>query len=166
MFLPHAHRDIFQFSALHEMRGCQPSLVPAKLEEVLFAQIVYCQNRCDPLSSRECRERVGQKLSQDGHRVVMDRCWWRRFLRRHAELGVRRRDSRETARASVRRQHIIPYLDAVAEMLSHPFHPDLVINMTETGFVSRPLKGSRKNCVLSRMQPLSLGFWRNRMPIM
>jgi hypothetical protein len=35
-------------------------------------------------------------------------------------------------------------------MLSHEPHPDLIINMDESGFPARPLKGAQKSCVFSR----------------
>jgi hypothetical protein len=50
----------------------------------------------------------------------------------------------------VRREQLTPYLDALTNVLSHPFHPDLIANMDESGFTTRPLKGTQKNCVFSR----------------
>jgi hypothetical protein len=56
----------------------------------------------------------------------------------------------------------MPDIDSVAEMFSHPFHPDLVINMDEMGFISRLLKGSRKNCVL--IQNATMNPWFLKKP--
>jgi hypothetical protein len=86
-------------------------------------------------------------LSTESHKLIVDRYWWKRFMARHEELSVRRCDSREVVRTSICGDHIVPYIDALAEMLSRPFHPDLVINIDESVFISRPLKGTRKNCV-------------------
>jgi hypothetical protein len=43
-------------------------------------------------------------------------------------------------------------------MLSQSFHPDLIINMDESGFTGRPLKGTQKNCVFSRDRPIKPRF--------
>jgi hypothetical protein len=128
----------------------RPPLVPADLEERLLHYIGECQDRNDCLSPRECREWLSEELSQQNRTAIIDRYWWRRFLLRHGDLAVRRCDSREAARADVCRDQITPYIDALKDIVSQPFHPDLVINMDETGFTARPLKGARKNCVFSR----------------
>jgi hypothetical protein len=83
----------------------------------------------------------------ENHKLVVDRYWWKRFVIRHEGLSGRRSDSRGVARASIRRDQIGQYIDALAEMLSRPLHPDLVTNMDESSFISWPLKGTSKNCV-------------------
>jgi hypothetical protein len=57
----------------------------------------------------------------ESHNLVVDRYWWKRFVARDKELNVHRCDSREVARASIRRDHILPYIDALAEILSRRF---------------------------------------------
>jgi hypothetical protein len=101
---------------------------------------------------------LSTQLSTKISTVVIDRHWWYRFLGRHPGLTVRRCDSREAARAEVRREQTTPYLDALTDVLSHPHHPDLIINMDESGFTTRPLKGIQKNCVFSRDRSTSPRF--------
>jgi hypothetical protein len=59
----------------------------------------------------------------------------------------------------VRRGQITPYLDALADVLSHEHHPDLIISMDKSGFTARPLKGAQKSCVFfpdSQVKPCFL----------
>jgi hypothetical protein len=131
MFPLHNDLEAAPFSPLHDTRGGSPSLMPAELGAAQLTHIEECQNRCDCPSPRECREWLSQQLSTESHKLVVDRYWWKRFEARHEKLSVRRYNSREVARASIRRNYIVPYIDALAEMLSRPFYPDLVINMDE-----------------------------------
>jgi hypothetical protein len=61
------------------------------------------------------------------------------------------RNSREVARAAIRRNYIVPYIDALAEMLFWPVDADLVINMDKSGFISQLLKGICKSALFFRI---------------
>jgi hypothetical protein len=136
MFTLHSGLEAAPFSPFHDRRGGHPSFVPVEIEAAPLTHIEECQNRCDCPSPREYREWRSQHLSRESNKLIVDRYWWKRFVSRHEELSVRRYDSWEVVRASIRRYHIVPYIDALAEMLFQPFHAGLVINIDESGFIS------------------------------
>jgi hypothetical protein len=158
MFSPRHRHPAPQLSSLPVAKPGRPPLLSEDLEARLLDHIGESQDRCDCLSPRKCREWLSQELSTGTRAVIIDRFWWRRLLARHPELAVRRCDSREAARAQLSRDHITPYLDALADMLSHECHPDLIINMDESRFTTRPAKGTQKNWIFSRNCPIKPRF--------
>jgi hypothetical protein len=53
---------------------------------------------------------------------------------------------------AVAKEDVLPYIENSQRMISGEFHPDLVINMNESGFCQRPLKASQENCVFIRTE--------------
>jgi hypothetical protein len=125
------------------------------MESRLLVDIRESQERCDCLSPKECRERLSEQLSSPNNPIIVDRYWRSQFLVRHAQIAVRRCDSREVARAAMHREHVASYIDALIRMLTQEFHPDLILNMDESAWTSRPLKGEQKNvfCCDTPIQP-------------
>jgi hypothetical protein len=87
---------------------------------------------------------VSALMSTDERWVFIDRYWWRRFLKQTDIIRVRRCDVREIARAVVKRQDVIPCVKMLMQLVSGEFHPDLALNMDESGFCQRPLRGTQK----------------------
>jgi hypothetical protein len=56
----------------------------------------------------------------------------------------------------VKRFDLLPYL--LLNMVSGPFHPDLILNMDESGFTQRLLKGTQKNSVFLGMVEIKPRF--------
>jgi hypothetical protein len=141
-----------------ETRRGRPRLVSADLEERLLHHIAEQQMRCDCLSPKECRSWLADQINSETRTILLDRFWWKRFVRRHDQIAVRRCDSREASRAGVQRDQVVPYLQNLREEIAGGVIPDLVINMDESGFSQRPWKGKRKNCVFLMDSPVKPSF--------
>jgi hypothetical protein len=76
---------------------------------MLLDTILAHQQRSDCLSPKECRPWLGDQLTTQTRTVVIDRFCWHRFLPRTPELGIRRCDYPDVARALVKRADLEPY---------------------------------------------------------
>jgi hypothetical protein len=137
----------------------RPTLVSKEEEKILIDFILEQQQRSDCPSPKECREWFHEKLSNDSRQVLFDRFWWQRFRFEHLDLiATKRVDSRESARAAITKESVRPYIEEIKKAHGEISSPDLVINMDESGFIKRYLKGKQKNCVYLKSCPLQPRF--------
>jgi hypothetical protein len=115
-------------------RRGRPLLVPPEIEKKLIDEILCQQQKDDCLSPKECCLLLSDLLSTDTRTVITDRHWLPRFLKRTAILAVRRCDAREMGRSAVQKGGVIPYIMSLLNMLSEEFHPEIILNMDESGF--------------------------------
>jgi hypothetical protein len=147
MFLTVLKPDEIVSLAIPIARRGGPLLVPPEIEKKLIDEILRQQQKGDCPSPRECRLLLSDLLSTGTRTVIIDLHWWRQFLKRTAILAVQRCDAREIARSAVQKADVIPYVTSLLKMVSGKLHPDLVVNMDESGFYHRPHKESQKSCV-------------------
>jgi hypothetical protein len=58
----------------------------------------------------------------------------------------------------VEKEDVIPYITDLIDLVSGEFHQDLIMNMDESGFYQRTLKGFQKNCVFLRSADIKPRF--------
>ena len=110
-------------------------------------------------SPRQAREWLEEYIKEQGREVILDKCWWHRFKRKHfEEMTVMKINSLEASRAQVTKDDISSHFQKLHEKLQRCHYPQQVVNMDESGFVQRPNKNTTRNCICIKRCPVTPSF--------
>ena len=95
--------------------------------------------------------------------IVLDRFWFHRFRSRHSDvLKIMKVHSRESERCSVTAADVNLYFNQLTDALTQVTCFSLIINMDESGFISRPQKDKCQNCCYLKDCPVTSTFREER----
>ena len=120
-------------------------------EELLLNQILACQQHGNCMTPREARRWLEQVVFNHGKVITLTRQWWYNFKGKYDDiLKVMKIHSLEYKRFEVTKEQVIDYFERLkVELAKCPF-PPVIINLDETGFISRPNKNKAKYCVFRK----------------
>ena len=129
----------------------RPPLVNDKDEQLLLQHILECQEKGDCLSPKECRAWLQNYIYNDGRDVILNRQWWFNFKLKYNDLiNVLKIQSLESKRFDVSQGQVDDYFNRLEVEVNKCPYPQIILNMDESGFISRPYKDKKKNCVIRR----------------
>ena len=136
------------------------ALLTNEEEEILIEWIFKLQSHGDcPQSSRvrfKAQEIYGKRT---GETKEFSRTWWQSFKNRHSDkIGVKVLSAMEEKRVEVKPEDVRKYISCLITSLNGIKSCKQIINIDETGFCSRPMKGKTKKCVYIKYHPKKPSF--------
>ena len=134
-----------------EREAGRPPLVNDEEEALLLQQILECQQHGNCMTPREARRWLQQVVFNRGKVVALNRQWWYNFKEKHDRiLKIMKIHSLEYKRFEVTEEQVVDYFRRLTNELAKCPYPPIIINIDETGFISRPCKNKSKYCVFRK----------------
>ena len=121
-------------------------------EDLIIQQIKFNQEIMNCMTTKEVREFATELYFQrTNQKKDFDKHWWSRFLTRYYnDIATNIISTLENSRALLSRPQVEKYYDDLKNVFSLNIHPELLLNMDESGIESRPDKDTTIKCVTYR----------------
>lgn len=129
----------------------RPPIVTAEEERYILNKIEDHQLRGDCLTPRQVREELEKYIQKKYKKpfLSINRQWWYRFRLKYDKIvSVIKVHSLETNRCEVTEEEVLNYYNELEKEISITKIPSLIINLDESGFIIRPDKDTKRNCVV------------------